>query len=87
MEISFFLEEQIVRRAQWTAASMGKTLEGLLLNEIERLSKIAPDAPPTENPENRPGVGSVIMRRTLREDTYRIDWVRCKGALAEISDP
>jgi hypothetical protein len=73
MQISFFLEEHIVRRAQRTAASMGKTLEGLLLDEIERLSMIAPDAPATENPENRPGVGSVSMRRTLREDTYRMD--------------
>jgi len=73
MQISFFLEERIVRRAQRTAASMGKTLEGLLLDEIERLSDIAPDEPPTENPEDRPGVGSVSMRRTLREETYRLD--------------
>lgn len=73
MQMSFFLEEEIVRRAQRTAASMGKTLETLLLDEIERLSNIAPDAPPTENSEDRPGVGSVHMRRTLREEIYRLD--------------
>jgi hypothetical protein len=50
---------------------MGKTVEGMLLDEIQRLADIAPDAAPTEGPEDRPGVGIVSMRRTLREEIYR----------------
>jgi hypothetical protein len=73
MHISFMLEEHIVRRAQRTAATMGKTLESLLLGEIQRLAEIAPDEAPTENPEDRPGVGSVNIRRTVREEIYRMD--------------
>ena len=73
MHIEFQLEERIVRRAQRAAKSMGKTLEGILLDEIKRLSDIAPDEPPTEDPEDRPGVGSVNLRRTAREEIYRLD--------------
>jgi hypothetical protein len=73
MHIEFLLEEPIVRRAQREAKSMGKTLEGLLLDEIQRLSDIATDETPTEDPEDRPGIVSVSMRRTAREEIYRLD--------------
>ena len=73
MHISFMLEERIVRRAQRTAATMGKTLETVLLEEIQRLAEIAPDEAPTESDEEHPGIGSVSIRRTTREEIYRMD--------------
>ena len=45
-----------------------------LLDEIKGLLNIAPDEGPKENSEDRPGVGSVRMRRILREEVYGLDW-------------
>ena len=73
MHISFMLEERIVRRAQRAAASMGKTLESILLDEIQKLADTAPDEPPAESSEERPGVGSASIRRTAREEVYQMD--------------
>jgi hypothetical protein len=73
MHITFLIEERIVNRARRTAESMGKTLEVLLLDEIQRLADIAPDEAPANSHEERPGVGSVSIRRTAREETYRVD--------------
>ena len=73
MHIEFFLEENIVRRAQKTARSMGKTLEGFLLDEVQKLADASPCEPAEEMFEERPGVGSAHIRRTVREEIYRLD--------------
>lgn len=52
---------------------MGKTLEGFLLEEIQKLADVAPDEPPMDTFEERPGIGSVSIRRTVREEIYRLD--------------
>jgi len=52
---------------------MGKTLESILLDEIQKLADTAPDEPPAESSEERPGVGSASIRRTAREEVYRMD--------------
>lgn len=73
MHITFLLEERIVSRARKTAESMGKTLEGFLLDEIQKLADVAPDEASADTFEERPGVGSVSIRRTVREEIYRMD--------------
>ena len=73
MHITFLLEERIVNRARRTAESMGKTLEGFLLDEIQKLADAAPDEASADTFEERPGVGSVSIRRTVREEIYRMD--------------
>jgi hypothetical protein len=73
MHITFLLEERIVNRARRTAESMGKTLEGFLLDEIQKLSDAAPEEASADTFEERPGVGSVSIRRTVREEIYRMD--------------
>ena len=52
---------------------MGKTLEGFLLDEIQKLADAAPDEASADTFEERPGVGSVSIRRTVREEIYRMD--------------
>jgi hypothetical protein len=73
MHITFLLEEQIVRRAQMIAESMGKTLEGILLDEIQKLAGASPIEALANSSEERPGIGSVTIRRTVREEIYRMD--------------
>jgi hypothetical protein len=52
---------------------MGKTLESFLLDEIQKLADVAPEEKPADTFEERPGVGSVSIRRTAREEIYRMD--------------
>jgi hypothetical protein len=73
MHITFLLEERIVNRARKTAESMGKNLEGFLLDEIQKLANAASEDASADTFEQRPGVGSVSIRRTVREETYRMD--------------
>ena len=55
---------------------MGKTLEGFLLDEIQKLADAAPEETSADAFEERSGVGSVSIRRTVREEIYRMDYAK-----------